>query len=109
MSVSTVDDVARKHGIDPIELFEIDVEGHELAVLKGASQLLAANAIRCVHFEFNEMNVISRVFLRDFRALLPNHDFHRRLPKGMIHLDDRPLTTELFAFQNILAKPMRTG
>lgn len=107
--VDTVDAVAQKQGIDRIALLKIDVEGHELAVLKGASRLLAANAIRCIQFEFNEMNRVSRVFLKDFRALLPNHDLYRLLPKGMIRLGDRPLTTELFAYQNVFAKPKRRG
>jgi hypothetical protein len=51
------------------------------------------------------MNVISRMFFRDFRALLPEYNFFRLLPHGRIGLDDSALGTELFAYQNIVAFP----
>ena len=51
------------------------------------------------------MNIVSRVFFRDFRLVLNNYDFYRLLPGGVILLGDVPLSTELFAFQNIIAIP----
>ena len=103
VSVETLDEICKKENIREIDFLKIDTEGNELAVLNGAKKLLKENKIMCIHFEFNEMNIVSRTFFRDFRKLLHNHKFYRLLPHGLILLDDYPLATELFAYQNILA------
>jgi FkbM family methyltransferase len=105
--VETLDDVVAGEGVAYVDFLKIDVEGAELAVLKGAARLLGEKRIGYIQFEFNEMNVVSRTFLRDFRKILPGYDFFRLLPKGLLPLGDNPLQTELFAFQNILAAPRR--
>lgn len=57
-----------------------------------------------IHFEFNETNIISHVFFRDFWQQLPGYDFYRMLPSGLIHLKRySPLLCEIFAYQNIVA------
>jgi len=101
----TLDDTMRALDIGRIDLLKIDTEGHELAVLRGAEQALRAGTIDCIHFEFNEMNVVSRVFLRDFYAMLPGYDFYRMLPGGLMPLGPYgpPALMELFIYQNIVA------
>jgi FkbM family methyltransferase len=102
--MTTVDQVCQARGIARVHLLKVDTEGHEYAVLKGAQAMLVAGAIDAIHFEFNEMNVYSRVFLRDFIALLPGYDLWRLLPDGIVPLGVySPPSSELFAFQNILA------
>ncbi|MDP1677932.1 MAG: FkbM family methyltransferase [Bacteroidota bacterium] len=105
VSIVTLDDFAEKEGIEFIDYLKIDTEGNELSVLKGATALLKNEKIGFIHFEFNEMNVISRVFLRDFRTILTNYNLYRLLPNGLLILGDDISQTELFAFQNILAIP----
>jgi len=102
VSITTLDSFARSNGIDEIQLLKIDTEGHELEVLKGATQLLDAGKIDLLHLEFNEMNIISRVFFRDIAKALPDYVPYRLLPSGALRLDDSPLRTEIFAFQNIV-------
>jgi FkbM family methyltransferase len=104
VEVATLDDQLRREGVTHVDLLKIDTEGHELAVLQGAGELLAAGAIAAVVFEFNEMNVVSRVFLRDFYELLPGYCFYRLLPDGMVPLGSYVARRcEIFAYQNILA------
>ena len=103
--VNTLDNIVDDEKLNRIDFLKIDTEGNELAVLKGASSLLKNCKIGCIHFEFNEMNVISRTFMRDFRVLLKNYRLYRLLPNGLLPLNDSPLSSELFAFQNILAIP----
>jgi hypothetical protein len=103
--VETLDDVAARENIAYIDFLKIDTEGHELAVLAGASRLLQESKIGYIQFEFNALNVFSRAFFRDFRAILGNYDLFRLLPRGLLPLDDNVITTEIFAFQNILAVP----
>jgi hypothetical protein len=72
-------------------------------VLHGAEGLLKTGRIKIIQFEFNEMNLVSRVFMRDFVELLQDYKFFRLLPSGMLSLSYTPLTSELFAYQNIIA------
>lgn len=98
----TLDAVADEMAVTQIGLLKIDTEGHELAVLKGARRLIEANAIDVIQFEFNEMNVISRVFMKDFFALLPNYRIYRLLSDGVIEFQAYdPIFMEVFAFQNL--------
>jgi FkbM family methyltransferase len=109
VEVDTLDNFAEKEGISYIDFLKIDTEGHELAVLQGALNLLDRKSIGCIHFEFNEMNVISRTFFRDIRKVLHDYNFYRLLPRGLLPLDDDILTTEIFAYQNIIALPKFTN
>lgn len=100
--VIKLDDYVRETGLAQVLLLKVDTEGHELEVLKGASGVVADDAIHCVQFEFNEMNVVTRTFLRDFMRQLPDFVFFRLLPRGLVPLHGSPLD-EIFAFQNIVA------
>lgn len=103
VEVTTIDDVIKENKIQKVKLLKIDTEGHELEVLKGASIAINNRMIKVIHFEFNEMNVISRSFFKDFVEFLPEYDFYRLLPYGMIPLKYSPLNSEIFAYQNIVA------
>lgn len=103
VDVVTLDDFCGSRGIDRIDFLKIDTEGHELSVLKGASRLLAANGMKTIQFEFNEMNIVSRSFLRDFYQLLPCHRFYRLGGNRLIPLGAYRAHNEIFRFQNILA------
>jgi FkbM family methyltransferase len=103
--VDTLDSVVKAQGIGYIDYLKIDTEGSELEVLFGGSQLLSEGRIGYIHFEFNEMNVVSKVFLRDFRKLLAGYEFFRLLPQGLLPLGTTVVTTEIFGYQNILAVP----
>lgn len=100
--VVRIDDYVRDAGLADVLLLKIDTEGHELEVVKGALESLGSGRIHCVQFEFNEMNLVSRVFLRDFAQLLEGYTLHRLLPRGLARLDVTP-TDEIFAFQNVVA------
>ena len=101
----TLDDFAAKQRIDWIDLLKIDAEGHELEVLKGFGNYIRAGRVGVIHFEFNEMNIVSRVSFRDFWELLPNYDFYRMLPDGLVPIKKySPVFCEIYAYQNIVAK-----
>lgn len=104
VTVIKLDSYLTDQGIHDIDLLKIDTEGNEFAVLQGLQQHLSNDRIKAIHFEFNEMNIVSRVFFKDFWDLLPNYQLYRLLPKAMVPISRyNPLTCELFAYQNIIA------
>ena len=100
----TLDEFLRKRQIEHVDLLKVDTEGHDYRVLLGAKRAIEEGRIDVIQFEFNEMNVIEKVFLRDFRLLLPGYHLFRILPFGFLPLKDMGVTeSEIFAFQNIVA------
>lgn len=102
--VSTIDTFIAQRGIKRVTLLKIDTEGHEYQVLLGAKQALEQGIIDMIQIEFNQMNVISRVFFRDFYTLLSGtYEMYRLLPGGLLPLSKyRSPQCEIFAFQNLL-------
>ena len=63
-----------------MDLLKVDFEGNEVAVLDGASKIFKEHMFRSVTFEFDEMNTVSRVFLRDILDKLNGYQVSRLLP-----------------------------
>lgn len=109
VKLRTVAGYARDAGISTIDFMKIDTEGHELAVIQGCGDMLRNGAIRVIQFEFNQMNVVSRVFLQDFYKLLDvRYELFRIAPKELVPLGPYHTRNEIFIFQNIVAilKPL---
>lgn len=70
VALSTIDEFCERHGIPRIDFLKLDVEGHEMAVLKGASDMLSRGRIGMIQWEFGGCNIDSRVFFRDFYYML---------------------------------------
>jgi FkbM family methyltransferase len=103
--IISLDAFAIEHKINRVNLLKIDTEGHELEVLKGFGTYIKANKIDMIHFEFNEMNIASRVSFKDFWDMLPNYNFFRMLPDGLVAMEKySPIFCEIYAYQNIVAK-----
>lgn len=100
---TTLDAFCSDNKIDVIDFLKIDTEGHELEVLKGAKTMIQENRIGIIQFEFNEMNIISRVFLKDFYDLLTNYNIYRLNSNNLIPLLKYESINEIFQFQNFLA------
>jgi len=104
INITTIDDFVKEYNIKEIALLKIDTEGNELSVLQGAVNSLKESIINVIQIEFNEMNIISHTFLRDFIKILPNYKFYRLLPTELLEIKDyTPVYHEIFAFQNIIA------
>jgi FkbM family methyltransferase len=66
VQIETIDGYCQKNNIDHIHLLKIDIEGHELDALAGASQMIEKQAIDVITFEFGGCNIDTRSFLQDF-------------------------------------------
>lgn len=86
-----------------IDLVKIDVEGHELAVLKGFGEALNATAI--FQFEFGGCNIDTRTYFRDFWDLFEQHQFalYRITPLGAQRVAHYRESDEFFSTTNYLA------
>jgi len=102
-STVTLDLLCEELGVDGIDFLKIDVEGHELEVLKGGGKLILAGKIAAIQFEIADCNVSSRVFLRDFYSELPEYSLFRLNSKCLVPLGSYCARNEIFQFQNILA------
>ncbi len=104
IKINTIDNFLNENGLKNITLLKTDTEGNDFAVLQGAKKTLENNLIDIIHFEFNSMNTVSKVFFKDFFALLNNYYLYRLLPKGAIKISEyEPVYNEIFGYQNIVA------
>jgi len=102
----TIDEYCANHEITQIDLLKLDVEGHELEVLEGATGLLSRDAIRRILFEFGGCNIDTRVFFRDLYELLTGRGMriHRVMPTGkLLPIEKYNESLERFRTTNYLA------
>jgi FkbM family methyltransferase len=103
VQVVSIDQYCLDNGIDSIDFLKVDVEGAELNVLKGGVKMINNGKIRFIQFEFNDFNIISRTFMKDFYELLLGYSFYRVNKNGLVPLGSYKVELEIFKFQNILA------
>ena len=70
VAATTLSEYAERAGLEYITLLKIDTEGHDLAVLRGAGRLFAAQRISVAQFEYNHRWIYARYYLRDAFDLL---------------------------------------
>jgi FkbM family methyltransferase len=101
--ITTLDEFCKDISAN-IDFLKIDVEGHELEVLKGAANLIKEDKISLIQFEFNEFNMFSKTFMFDFYRTLPQFDFYRIMPGSrLLPMGEYNSSLEIFRYQNILA------
>lgn len=107
VQVATLDNIAKKYGLEHIDYLKLDLEGHELEALKGAKDLLEGNRVRALTFEFGGCNIDSRTYMKDFWNILVNgygYSFYRLLPRRrLLKIHSYSESLERFDWQNILA------
>lgn len=93
-------------GARPIDLAKLDVEGHELRVLKGFGDALERTQI--VQFEFGGTNVDAREFFKDYFQFFTgrNYRLFRISPVGLEPIDRYDESDEHFSITNFLASKL---
>ena len=103
----TADNYCLENNINRIHLLKIDVEGHELNVLKGAAKLLSDGAVEFIQFEFGGTNIDSKTYFRDFYNLLKDrYRLYRIVKDGLYEVKQYKITQEVFVSTNYLAEKM---
>jgi FkbM family methyltransferase len=97
VKLESLDSFCPSERIDLIDFLKLDVEGHELHVLRGGKRMLAEGRITAIQFEFGAANLDSRSFMRDFFDLLtPRYTIHRVLQHGLFPVPRYRETLEVF-------------
>lgn len=104
VEIKTLDSFCSEHAINKIDLLKLDVEGHELSVLHGASTMLEHKKINYIQFEFGGCNIDSRTYFQDFYYLLsPDFKIYRILRNGLFQIENYSELNEIFTTTNYLA------
>jgi FkbM family methyltransferase len=72
VEATTLDAIATQEGIEHIDLLKLDLEGHELEALRGASRMLKDRRIRRIYAEFSTQTALDGI-----EALLAPLGFQR--------------------------------
>ncbi len=98
----TLDQYCKDRNIDHIDYLKIDVEGYELEVLRGASNMLSEQCVRIIQFEYGGCNIDARVLLKDlfdFFATLP-YTLYKIYPEKLQPIPRYDQRLENFQYQN---------
>jgi FkbM family methyltransferase len=84
--MTTIDEVIAGHAIPRVDYMKMDVEGNELAALRGAKKSLGAGIIRALAFEFGSSQINARAYFHDFWDFLHplGFQFGRICPGGRL-------------------------
>lgn len=99
--VETIDEFCSKNNITRITLLKLDVEGHELACLRGAQAMLPH--IDYIQFEMSIASRDARVYFKDIFELLSDFKIHRILKDGLAEIKCPEKIAELLFTTNYLA------
>lgn len=64
------DSFAAARNIRQVDYLKIDVEGHEVQVVRGFRELIALRAVKCIQWEYNKTWIASRAALADMYEIL---------------------------------------
>ncbi len=104
IELTTLDLFCGQHNIDSIDFLKLDVEGHELAVLRGGKRMFDEGRVKMVQFEFGGCNLDSRSFFRDyFNFFKKDYDLFRILSNGLRPINSYSERLEVFLSANYLA------
>lgn len=101
---TTIDDEAKKHELQIINLLKIDAEGYDFYVLRGSTALLSDQRIEVIQFEYNDSWVLSGCTLYAAMKFLESFGYQVFLLKsnGLYKLNYE-LYGEFFHYANFVA------
>lgn len=99
-----MDEYINTKNISKINLVKIDVEGHEMEVLKGFGSYLDSNFIDYIQFEYGGANIDSHVNLADFYKLFSDGGFVMcKIKRNDLEVVKYDQILEDFSYQNWVA------
>ncbi len=104
VQITTIDDYCAKNEISRIDLIKVDVEGHELSVFKGMSQMLERGLVKKIQFEYGGCNLDARVYLGDIWEFLEQYgfNFYKIHPNQIRFVEKYRQSLETFRYSNYI-------
>lgn len=104
VQITTLDAYCSRNKVERVDFLKIDVEGHELAVLRGARRLLSEHRIAVTQFEYGGTYIDARVLLRDVweyvDSLGAGYAIYKLLPDGIRRCPEYRQAFETFQYSN---------
>lgn len=107
IKVRSLNSYITENKISRIDFMKIDVEGHELSVLRGAGDFLYPGFIHAIQFEYGGCNLDSHTTLRDLYELFQLRGFSvfQIHPKKLTKITQYHPRLDDFQYQNYIALP----
>jgi FkbM family methyltransferase len=104
-TVQTGDGYMSANGVERVSFLKIDVEGADLATLRGFKNAFQEHRVQAVQFEHGGPSVESRTFLRDIVRFLAMFDLRcfRLYPRTLERVDEYGYRMEDFQGRNYVA------
>jgi hypothetical protein len=101
-----LDEYMKKNNIEEVYFAKLDIEGHELFALRGASESLKQGKIKYIQFEYGACNIDSRTYLKDFYDLIKdlNYEVAKLLPSSIEVVEQYDRLRENFYDSNWLIR-----
>ena len=105
ITTRTLDSFCREKNIEHIDFLKIDVEGHEVAVLRGFRESLAAGRAKLIQMEYGGAWIDSRSLLRDVYRLFENtpYTMHKLFPGELRPMPEYRVEEENFRLKHFVA------
>ncbi|MFX0138256.1 MAG: FkbM family methyltransferase [Candidatus Hodarchaeota archaeon] len=104
IKVETLENYCLERKIEKIDFVKIDVEGHELEVLKGGINFFKNKQIRIIQFEYGGCNIDAHIFLMDifnfFKGM--DYNFYKIYPDHIKFIKRYETRFDNFQYQNWL-------
>jgi FkbM family methyltransferase len=105
VDITTIDGYCERNRIAQIDFLKVDVEGHELGVLRGMSRMMERGLVHVIQFEYGGCNLDARVHLCDIWDFLEPHGFrfYKLFPEGPRRVGKYQQRLETFKYSNWVA------
>lgn len=105
VGLTTGDAFLTERSLHAIDFVKIDVEGHEVAVLRGLGRAIAARRVRFIQWEYNKTWLPAGVTLHDVYALLAPAGYRlcKIRPRGLLHYARYVPALDNYCYSNWLA------
>ncbi|MDP3071645.1 MAG: FkbM family methyltransferase [Opitutaceae bacterium] len=104
-TLTTGDAFLGERGVAAIDFLKIDVEGHEVAVLRGFGRAIAERRVRFIQWEYNKTWIPARTSLQDVFGLLGPAGYRlcKIRPRGLLCYARYHPALDSFCYSNWLA------
>lgn len=103
ISITTLDDFCSQNNISHIDYLKIDTEGHELACLKWARNMIKNGSIDMIQVEHNRCAIHSRTFFKDYWDMFSeSYTIYKELSwnHGLVEIRAYDVYLENFSYMN---------